>query len=494
IPISGKVVIVANHPIGSLDGLALLKLVGEVRKDVKVVANEVLSALSPLDDLLLPVDNLGNATVRQNLKAIHGHLHNEGAVIIFPAGEVSRFGPQGIRDRRWNNSFVKIASRTRSPVLPVFVDGRNSVFFYVLSFLARPCSSLWLVHEMFKQSSQTLNIRIGNPVAYQNYASAGREFDHKAKLFRKHVYRLQHNRKLCFEDQEAVAHPEDRYLLRAEIKKCELLGETVDHKSIYLYRYCSDSAVMRELGRLRELSFRAVGEGTGLRRDTDVYDASYEHIVLWDDTELEIVGSYRVGDTRNILNEKGIAGLYSATLFKYNENMRAYLNAGLELGRSFVQLRYQGMRSLDYLWQGIGAYLRSKPEIRYLFGPVSISNDYPEKTKAALVCFYSLYFSSKQVCAEAINPYVPDESVLPAQLFKGLDFKEDFSLLRAFLEESGVVVPVLYKQYTEICEPEGVCIFGFNVDPGFSGCVDGLVLVDIEKLKPRKRKRYLSGE
>src|SRR5690606_6274967 len=243
---------------------------------------------------------------------------------------------------------------THSPILPIFIDGRNSVFFYALSFLSRPLSTLWLVREMFKQTNHSLTIRIGNAIRPQTYGRVGKDFQERADLFRRHVYRLPNQRKAIFTDLAAIAHPENRKLLRLEIRQCPLLGETYDGKQIFLYSYTPDSCVMREIGRLRELAFRTVGEGTGQRRDTDLYDVHYQHIVLWDDQELEIVGSYRIAESRPFLQRQALAALYSSTLFDYQPAMDHVFERGLELGRSFVQPRYWGKRSLDYLWFGIG--------------------------------------------------------------------------------------------------------------------------------------------
>jgi len=466
--------------------------VGEIMRDVKVVANEVLSAIQPLHSLLLPVDNMNGNTTRQNLKAIHQHLENEGAVIIFPAGEVSRFGAKGIRDGKWNSGFLKMGTSTQSPILPIFVDGRNSTFFYSLSFLARPLSTLWLVREMFKQSNHTLNIRIGNAIRFQNYHRVGRDYAHRTQLFKEHTYRLQRQKKVIFTDLEAVAHPEERKQLRRELQQCERLGETSDGKHIYLYNYQTDSAVMREIGRLRELSFRAVGEGSGKRRDVDPYDAYYQHIVLWDEPELEIVGSYRIANAKKTIDARGITGLYSSTLFDYEPAMDRIFERGLELGRSFVQPRYWGKRSLDYLWFGIGAYLRANPQIRYLFGPVSISNEYNENAKATLVHLYKHYFSSPVKLAQAKTPFNHSgNNFSPTNLFCGTDYKADFLQLKSHLAAQGLAVPTLYKQYVEVCEHDGVQFADFNIDPDFSDCIDGLVIVDLVRLKPKKRERYI---
>ena len=348
IPAWGRVVIIANHPIGSLDGIALLKLVGDVRRDVKVVANDVLSAVEPLRNLLLPVDTFGTRTTRDNLRAIEQHLQNDGAVIIFPAGEVSRMGATGVRDTRWRHGFLRFAAKTRAPILPMFVDARNSVFFYSLSMLAKPLSTLWLVREMFKHNNKTMRVRIGQSIGFNIYDELPFDSKAKVKLFRRHIYKIGKNRgEGCFETTaESIAHPEDRQQLRAEMRGCELLGTTKEGMAIYLYRFAGDSTVMREIGRLREVSFRAVGEGCGRRRDIDVYDQDYDHIVLWDDEALELVGAYRLRQTHD-LNASTLPKLYSHTLFDYRSNGADYLVSGVELGRSFVQPRYRGRRSLD---------------------------------------------------------------------------------------------------------------------------------------------------
>ena len=491
IPTQGPVVIVSNHPIGSLDGLALLKMVGELRRDVKAVANEVLMAIKPLEDLLLPVDNMGGRTPKENIRAIDFHLGSGGAVVIFPAGEVSRMGPTGLKDGRWHNGFLTFAKRAKAPILPVYVDGRNSAFFYSVSLLAKPLSTLLLVHEMFKQVKRSVTMRIGPAIPYETYSQLPLAKKSVAKLFKRHVYKLAKNKAESFFVPEAttIAHPESRQELRSELRDCELLGQTGDGKQIYLYNYGGDSAVMREVGRLRELSFRAVGEGSGLRRDIDRYDRYYDHIILWDDDDLELVGAYRLVRARQAFARAGERALYSQTLFDYTDSAAAVFDQGVELGRSFVQPRYWGKRSLDYLWYGIGAYLRKYPELRYLFGPVSISNSFPQLAKEKLVAFYRANFGGKTSLARARQPFA-----VRAEIFEdycGEHYSEEFTRLKSELAAMGAAVPTLYKQYSEVCEPGGVSFADFNVDPDFADCIDGLVVVDMHYLKAKKRKRYL---
>jgi len=493
IPASGRVVIAANHPIGSLDGLALLSLVRQVRPDVKVVANDLLSAVTPLEPVLLPVTNMGGSTPRKNLKRIREHLEHDGALIIFPAGEVSRFGVKGVKDGAWHSGFVKIADAARAPILPVYVAGRNSLFFYSLSFLAKPLSTLWLVREMFKQSHNTVDARVGRPIPWEHYGTLDVSAEQKARLFRKHVYRIARDGRPIFQSIETVAAPENRLLLRQEITASEALGQTQDGKQIHLCRMADAPCVMREIGRLRELTFRAVGEGSGLPRDIDRFDRDYLQLVLWDPQELEIAGAYRLGDTRALLEQGGTSALYTHSLFAFGPGMKPYLESGLELGRSFVQPRYQTRQSLDYLWQGIGAFLRRYPGYRYLFGPASISRLYGDEAIAHLAGYYSAHFGQLALDLQPRTPFVPPAGLQP--LFQAqagsADPEADFRVLQGALAAQGLRVPTLFKHYAQVAEPAGVAITAFNVDRDFGNCVDGFVLVDLEQMKPRKRRRYL---
>jgi putative hemolysin len=495
IPSSGRVLIVANHPLGALDGLALLKLVGEVRRDVRIVANDVLMQFHPLRNLFLPVDNLGQGTRKRDVQRIVECLRNDEAVIVFPAGEVSRAGFTGIKDGPWNSGFLLFARKSNAPILPVHVGGKNSALFYGLSTLNKSMSGLLLAHEMFNKHSRTLPIRVGEPIAFSQIDTLPVPAKLKAKLLKKHLYRIARNRKPLFNTEKTIAHPQNRQLLKQELRDAELLGETADGKKIYLFDYRCDSAVMAEIGRLREIAFRCVGEGTGERHDLDLYDRHYRHLILWDEEDLEIAGAYRLAEAGRCDPARLDSALYSASLFQYSPAMQPYLAQGVELGRSFVQPRYWGRRSLDYLWYGIGAYLRRHPEIRYLFGPVSLSNSYPKRARDLLVWFYRHYFPDHEQLARSNTPYVLDDATAQevAALFDGHDYSSDFTRLREQLEFLGVSVPTLYKQYSELCEDGGVRFVDFGVDADFNFCIDGLVLVDTARVKARKRQRYIGS-
>ncbi|NUZ11327.1 lysophospholipid acyltransferase family protein [Pseudoalteromonas sp. McH1-7] len=493
IPSEDAVVIVANHPIGSLDALALIKVLAQIRPDLKVVANRMLMSVTPMHPLLLPVDNLSGASKKQELANIQNHLKSEGALLIFPAGEVSRLSPTGIKDCKWNSGFLRMAKKANCPILPIFIKAKNSPLFYGTSMIYKPLASLLLVKEMFKQRQKSLEFEIGASIPPDSYLIDNLKDKEIVALIRKQLYRLASKKPLPLKTQTPIAMPENRKELKKAVEACECIGETPDGMQIYVYRYTGSSVVFRELGRLREIAFRAVGEGSGNRRDIDKYDMHYHHLLLWDTKQLELVGAYRLASAKHVIEEHGQAGLYTDSLFSYSEAMTPYFEKGLELGRSFVQPKYWGRKSLDYLWYGIGAFVKRYPEHRYMFGAVSLSNALPDEAKAMLVYHYQHYFCNLEGIATPNNEMklTSDQLTRYQQIFCGSDIKEDFAELKHILANMGAQVPTLFKQYTELCEAQGVNFLSFSIDPDFNNCIDGLVLVDLAKLKDQKAKRYL---
>jgi putative hemolysin len=493
IPATGRVIIVANYPLGSLDSLALLRFISEVRQDVKLIVDNTLSEIEPLENLCLSLGQANKSLRKNNIKKIIDVLDQDQAIIFFPAGQVSRVRPTGIKDGKWNSAFLKMAAKKNTPILPVHIKGKNSAAFYSLSMLYKPLSVNLLTHEMFKQSSKSVKFKVGELISIETLNAMPITLEAKTALLKKHIYKIGKGKKPLFKTEKTIVHPQSKPSIKQELEASELLGHTQDKHRIYLFDYKPDSAVMREIGRLREHTFRYVGEGTGKSIDVDRYDQYYRHIVLWDENALEIVGAYRIGETDSIIKNKTIAGLYTSELFQFSEAMAPYLELGLELGRSFVQPKYWGKRSLDYLWYGIGAYLRKYPKVRYLLGPVTLSNSYPKMAKDLMVYFYKHYFSAQACLAKANQPYeVSLESVEQIKdSFDGDNYKKDFAVLKQSLDHLGVAVPTLYKQYTELSDDNGVKFLDFGVDPSFNYCIDGLILVDVEKIKPKKYQRYI---
>ncbi len=497
IPSEGAVVIVANHPIGTLDGLALIKLIRTVRADVRIVANQLLTQMEPLASVFLPVDVLTNKKINKRVyQAMSDALENGQAVILFPAGEVSRITPKGVCDGKWKPGFIKLAKKAKCPILPIHVKAKNSALFYAISMLYKPMGTALLVKEMFNKKGQDLQFKVGAPIPYRSFADSEESNKELCRRFRKHVVNLgKKKHKPMFETIETVAHPVNSKALKKALYQSSLLGETKDGKKIFLYSYRDDCPVMQEIARLRELTFRTVEEGTGKARDMDKYDIYYSHLVLWDDNDLEIVGSYRIGEGADIMKIQGVEGFYTNSLFDLKTEFQNFLPYSIELGRSFVQPRYWGQRSLDYLWYGIGAYLREHPEVKYLFGPVSISDAYPQRAKEVIISFYRQQFGSKLSLAEARMPFAVSEQVVRfAEMKFADDYKTSYKILNSELKRLGVKVPVLYKQYVELCADKGCHFIDFNVDPDFNDCIDSLIMLEVDCLTDKKRKRYIENK
>jgi len=496
IPSTGKVIIIANHPLGGLDALCLLKLVGQIRKDVKIIANDFLAGFDALKSLFIPIDNFKSKQAKNDIKTIYEALNNEEALIIFPAGEVSRASVKGIKDPAWSKGFLNFAINSNAPILPILVDGKNSKTFYTISIINKTFSTLLLSHEMFNKKSKNLHIKIGEIIPNEHIVPKGIDKKYLITLYKKHLYSLKKPHKSFFVTQKAICLAQDRRAIKEELKTSQLLGKTNDGKKIYLYDYKDDSIVLKELGRLREISFRKVGEGVNKKRDTDKYDIYYRHIILWDEEELEIVGAYRIGESDFIYAHLGVEGFYSNSLFKFNEVfVKKYLPNSIELGRSFVQPKYWGSRALDYLWYGIGAYLKQHPHIKTMFGPVSLSSTYPKTAKDLIVFYYSYYFKSHEILITPTQAFQYSNWLADIQDLFSLDnAKKDFKNLKLALSNMQVTVPTLYKQYSELCEEEGVKFLGFNIDKNFSDCCDGFIVVDIDRIKNSQKERYIENK
>ena len=492
IPATGRVLIVANHPLGGLDGLALLRLIGGLRRDVFIVVNELLMYINPLRDVFIPVDVFSNGTGKADLTQIFNALNADAAVIMFPAGEVSRLGTNGIADGKWLSGFVKIAEKTAAPILPVHIEASNSSLFYLVGRLSGVISMLMLPREMTGFKGR-INLRIGPLVKHETIGNAALGYVEKAQEMRRHIGIIGAT-KQPFSAKTSIINRGDHCLIKAELARAEKLGKTADNMQILLLDHAGNPAVMNEIGRLRETVFRLVGEGTGQPEDSDQFDRYYRHLLLWDGGTTEIAGAYRLGEIWR-WPAHPVHWLYSNNLFEYSPAMDSYLAQGLELGRSFIQPQYRGKRSLDYLWQGIGIYLARHRGVRYMFGPVSLSNSLPPHARDMIVHFYTTHFPDPDRLARPRISYAMDPAIAADLVgnMQGMDFHRDQVWLREQLALMGLKIPTLFKQYADVCESGGTRFCGFSLDPAFNHCLDGLVLVDIDRLKPQKRRRYLKN-
>lgn len=498
IPATGPFVIVSNHPFGALDGLALIKVIGRVRPDFKMMANFLLQNVEPIKDYFLSVnpfdDHKGAYSNIGGLKASMQHLEQGGGMGIFPAGEVSTFQKKqrSITDKKWANSAIKIVKNAKVPVIPVFFDGANSRIFHLLGLIHPGLRTLALPSEMLKKKGKPVRMRIGKSISpkdlemftgveqYGRFLRAktyalGSSFDVKRDYFR--VFRFPQKA-----DELTPPVPED--LIRKEIaglESCRTLS--YDHFECYVVGSEAIPHTLKEIGRLREVTFREVGEGTNKSIDLDEYDLYYDHLILWDKQAGRIAGAYRIGYGPEIMARYGMRGFYTSSLFRMSYQMRPILSKSVELGRSFIVKDYQKHRlSLFLLWKGILFYLMSHTQLRYIIGPVSISNQYQEVSKELIIEFIRRHYFD-----DVLSNYVAPRNAFKPKI-KNVDTevlldasKDDMKKLDKIIsdiEPSSFSMPVLLKKYLQ----QNAKILAFNADPKFNHALDGLMLLDLQNL------------
>lgn len=483
IPPLGRLIVLSNDPLPGLSTLAVLSLLARSRKDIRVIAERNTAWLESFKDITIVGEDL--VSVREQARQ---HLALEGVLFIQPVHFGESKGVPKLTQERWPTEFLTLGEHTLSPLLHIHISSDELPFLQQVRGLYRGNGLLQSTVKRFMPSSYGQKLVVGELIDASDYKDLNLRDKFKAKLLRKQLYRVAEGKRSYFKTLPSIAAPESRASLRSELDAAELLGETKDRKLIFLCDLNSSSSLLKEIGRLRELSFRVVGEGSGKACDIDEFDPYYQHIVLWDAQDREVVGAYRLRATDNVEPHH----LYTSTLMTYQEHAAPTLARGVELGRSFVQPKYWGSRSLDYLWTGIAAYIRRNPRVRYLFGAVSISNAFSQQAKDLMLGYYMKYYYAEAPFVACMRPYLMAYDAMQRNeaLFEGLTAKEAFVVLREQLGLIGHSVPTLYKQYTELCDDGGALFHGFNIDPDFQDCIDGLVVVDLHRLKPLKRKRY----
>lgn len=491
IPSEGKLIIVANHPLGALDGLALIKAVSEIRKDVLIVANDLLLNIENLRDIFLPYNIFSLKAQKNNIQNIEQAITENKAVIFFPSAVVSRMSLNGVKDSKWHKGAVKFSKKFNAPILPVLIEATNSFGFYLASLFNKKISTLLLPRELFKKRNTSVKIKVGNLIPVKSIDSI-KDINLCMKILKKHTYKLAKNKEI-FRTERNVIRPVDNKYLKEELNKSKLLGTTADGKKIYCTSYAEGKSIIKEIARLREITFRKVGEGTGNKFDFDKFDKYYKHIVLWNDNENEIIGSYRLGVCREIIDNYGAEGLYNSEEFKFTDEFIKILPQSIELGRSFIQEKYWKTNALDSLWQGIGLYVQELQGIKYFFGAVSISESFSNKAKDIIIGYCKKWFSGENL--EYIIPH--NEYTISQANYSNVSEilcnnspEQDFKSLKTKLKEMNCAIPVMFRRYTEICEANGVKFLGYNLDKNFSNCVDGFILLDITQIKKSYKLRY----
>jgi putative hemolysin len=506
IPRTGPTVIVANHPYGGLEGLFLIAQLQRYRGDSLFFANELLARIPEIRDVLLPVDAFGGKrAARKNVKSVRAalrHVRGGGLLVLFPSGAVSHLHLSAGRvcDQPWQSMAAGLIRHCECPVVPVYFGGGNSAIFQALGLLHPGMRTVMLTRELLNKRHRTIPVRIGRPIRAERLAKQP-DNAKLASFLRLSTYALEARGATADEEPPAaptmpVATSTPQRLLAAEME-CLPEAQTlasVGEMSVVSARAEQIPWTLRELGRLREITFRAVGEGTGCDSDIDRYDRDYVHLIAWHRTRSEVVGAYRIGHVDRIVAERGKRGLYTHSLFAYGDALLRSLGPALELGRSFVTVAYQrDFGALLLLWKGIARYVACHPRYHVLFGPVSISREYRPASHALLIDFLRRHCFDDQL-ARLIRPRrafrrTHSLAALSGDLARLADL-DDVSQLLEEIEPDGKGAPVLLRQYLKL----GGRLACFNVDESFSGVVDGLIVVDLLRTEPKLLQKYMGRE
>ncbi len=530
IPKTGPLVIVANHPFGGLEGLILPTLLEKIRPDAKLLANYMLNMIPDLRDQMFFVDPFGGSeAARRNLSSVRSaihHVRNGGVLGVFPAGAVSHLHvrQRSICDPPWNDTIARIVIKTGAPVVPVFFEGRNSDLFQIMGMIHPRLRTMMLPRELLKKQHSHVSLRIGSPIAparLKNLSGAAAMTDY----LRVRTYLLKsaespsaspassttnethdatdtaipdskknkHARKLA-RHELPVIDPVPVEKLRHDIDALPA-EQTLLHagdRVVMFGRAPQLPHILREIGRLRELSFRLVGEGTGQALDLDIFDQTYLQLFVWDRHCEQIIGAYRLGPTDEILPIAGKRGLYTSTLFRFKTKLLEQIGPALEMGRSFVHPDHQkSFAPLLLLWKGIGHFVARYPRYRKLFGPVSISNQYSSVSKQLLLAFLRMnrYLPDLGKLLRPKNPprFRSEQQIGHKQANVVVGSIDEVNELLADLESDGKMMPVLLRQYLKL----NARVLGFNIDPDFGDVLDGLVLVDLTTVDRKVLTRYM---
>ena len=511
IPATGPLLVVANHPFGAVDGMVLTAVLCGVRSDVKVIANYLLGRIPDLRDLFIFVDPFGGgraaganlAPVRQAVR----WLKDGGVLATFPAGEVAHLSllQRQVIEPPWSDSVARIARQTGASVLPVWFEGHNGPLFQMLGLLHPRLRTALLPREMFRLRDSSVDLRVGWPIPARRLAAFDMDDAAATDYLRRRTFLLRHREPPCRGGEadprcraavpppEPVVPPVAPALLRADVAALPEDAKLLSHEAFTVYCARAPQArnVLREIGRLREVTFRAAGEGTGSSIDLDTFDYDYAHLFVWDEPAGAVVGAYRLGRTDELLPAKGLGGLYTNTLFDYAPGVLEAIGPALEMGRSFVRPDYQkSYAPLLLLWKGIGHFLVREPRYRYLFGAVSISNSYQSASRQLLVEFLRRHHGGADLGRHVTprNPFRPRG--MPGWVGAAADDADEVSSFVADLEPDQKGVPVLVRQYLKL----GAKFLAFHVDRGFGDCVDGLIVVDLLRADPRVLERYMTRE
>ena len=504
IPQDGPFIVIANHPIGSADGMMLSAIIGTMRTDFKIMANFLLTMIPSLRDSFIAVNPFNDTTSARSslggLRLAKAHLAAGGSLGLFPAGEVSTHQrPRNrtslkrhmVEDIPWPQSMIKLIRNANVPVIPVYFEAENSKWFHLVGRLHPMLRTLNLPNELFNKKGKTIPMRIGKPVMpnelaeYQDIAQLGSYL--RSRVYAMEVEFNNPNEELMKPPElvTPISLPRDKKAVVKEFERLKNGGKKLFEVSAYQCYLAEASEIpvaMMELGRRREEAFRATGEGSNQAIDVDDYDKYYKHLILWDAKRKRIAGGYRLGIGSEIFEKHGgVEGFYTSSLFTYAKDFEDTLRATIELGRSFVSLEYQKEAlPLMLLLKGLMHSLMRYPDAEYFIGPVSISNSYPKFYQSLMV----YYLENKH------NAMLPEDSAMPTTPFepdylkinpkdllrRKMDNFEKFDRFLMRLSDNTYRMPTLVKKYMKV----NARIINFNVDPLFNYSLDGLIILRIK--------------
>lgn len=497
VPAQGPAIVTSNHPFGGVEGLALAKLLMQVRPDVRILANAMLASIPQLAPLLITVDPFGGAeATRSNLRGVREALRwlgSGGMLLTFPAGEVAHLDLRRLRvcDPPWNPAIARLAVRSGASLVPAHVPGRNGAAFQAAGLLHPRLRTALLPRALLKGRGTTLRARFGSAVDPQRLATLGDDramIDHLRWRSELLSARDERAARASARPTRPVAEAVAADALAREIEalppECVLVPG--DDECALIVQGDRAPLVLREIGRLREIAFRAAGEGTGRETDLDRFDTTYRHLFAWSRSRREILGAYRIGAADELLRSGGRDALYTSTLFDVGDELLENMGPSLELGRSFVRLEHQRSPSgLLLLWRGLGALACREPHRPVLFGAVSISAAYGKTSRLLIQSFLSCRHGDS---AQRVRPRhgAPEARAWDRDV-AALGDLDEVSRLVEQADPEGKGVPVLVRQYVKL----GAKVLGFNVDPAFSDALDALIVVDLRRAPRKLLERFM---
>ncbi|WP_370390123.1 GNAT family N-acyltransferase [uncultured Winogradskyella sp.] len=503
LPKEGAYITISNHPLGGIDGILLLKLMLEQRSDFKIIANFLLHRIEPLKPYIMPVNPFEDRKdVKSSITGFKNailHLREGHPLGVFPAGEVSTYRDgKLVVDKPWEEAAMKLIKKAEVPVVPIYFHAKNSRLFYRLSKISDTLRTAKLPSELLTQKRRVIKVRVGRPISVKDQG----EYDNLkdfSEFLRRKTYILSNT----FEDRpkildnlqsslkapklpKRIVTPVDSETMIAEVDNLREIGSRLlisKNYEVFLAAPKDIPNILREIGRLREITFREVGEGTNEAIDLDTFDTYYHHMFLWDNDKNIIAGAYRMGLGAQIFERYGIDGFYLQDLFRFEPELYKMMSQSIEMGRAFIVKEYQQKpMPLFLLWKGIVHTTLRHPEHKYLIGGVSISNQFSNFSKSLMIEFMKSHY---------YDPYVA-QYVRPKKEFKvklkdaDKDFVFDsteadlnkFDKIIDEVEPGALRLPVLLKKYIK----QNAKLVAFNVDPLFNNSVDGLMYIKIADL------------